>query len=91
METFKTFSEFELCVQNLCLKEDYINNRPRLKELRIDSYETFLSLLRNAGKIEYSIKAADEISKMSMNTSLTEVEILDLTKRFRLIIGLIDK
>ena len=91
MEKFNSFLEFELCVQYLCSDEDYMTNRSMLQGLRLSSYETFLRLLRQGGKIEGSIKATNQISKMSEETRLTEEEILDLSKRFRLIILLIDQ
>jgi len=86
-----TYSSFELEVQHLSSPDDFSKNRDKLKDLRVSSYETFSSLLRNGGNIESSIKVADEIFKMSASTQLRESDILELSNKFRLIIGLIDK
>jgi len=87
----KSFNEFELEVQLLCKQKDFKKNRDKLREFRISSFETFVCLLQMGGEIVQSIRAAEEIFKISVKTSLTELEIIELSNRFRFINGLLDE
>lgn len=87
----KSFQEFELLVQKLCNPSDFKQNKDKLKELRLSSHETFTSLLKLGGEITTSIRASEEIFKISTETSLTEIQIVELSTRFRMINAIIDE
>ena len=87
----KSYKEFELEVQHLCNPKDYKQNKEKLKELRLSSYETFKTLLKLGGEINTSIIASEEIFKISTETPMTEMEILELSSRFRMINAIIDE
>lgn len=86
----ESFHHFELQVQQLCNPEDFKTNRDKLKRLRLSSYETLICLLKLGGEITTSIRAAEEIFKLSTETNLTEMELIELSTRFRFIHGVLD-
>jgi hypothetical protein len=86
-----SFNDFKLKVQHYCIPEDFSKNNKMLENLPVSSYETFITLLKLGGQIEMSVKACDEISKLSTTTHLTEPELIELSTRFRFINGLIDE
>ena len=86
-----SFSEFELKVQLFCIPEDFDKNKHKLKSLRISSYDTFLCILKLGGKISNSIRVCEEIFNLSVQTHLTEIELVELSSKFRFINALIDE
>lgn len=87
----RSYLEFELQVQHLCNPEDFKKNKSELKNLRMLSYETFISLLKLGGEIANSIKACEIIFKLSTETLITEAELVRLSVKFRFINALIDE
>lgn len=86
----ESFYQFELMVQQICNPEDFKDNRNSLKRLRLSSYEPFLYLLNIGGEITTSVRAAEEIFKLSKETNLTEMEVVELMQKIRFISGVID-
>ena len=71
--------------------EDFKKNSHKLKEVRISGYESFTTLLKLGGEITTSIKASEEIFKISQELLISESDIVELSMRFRLINGLLDE
>jgi len=87
----QSYKEFELLVKHFSHSEDFKQNSDKLKNLRLSSYEVFAALLKRGGEITQSIKACDLIFNMSRVTPLTEMEIAELTGKFRFINAIIDE
>ena len=87
----KSFLEFEIEVQSLCNPEDFRENKDKLKDLKLSSHETFTLLLKLGGEIVPCIDALKIIFKISIETPLTEIEIVKLSSRFRQINAIIDE
>lgn len=85
------YKQFEEEVQSLSNPKDFEQNRGKLKELSISSYSTFKKLLKLGGEIIPSMKASDEIFRISQQTALSETELVELSMRFRMINGIIDE
>lgn len=86
----KTYEEFELEVKCLCSPADFKKNGEKLKKLRFSSHQAFKNLLMLGGNITNSIKAAEEIFKISKKTYMTENEIVMYLNNFKLINSFID-
>lgn len=86
-----TYKEFELTVQNFAKSDDFKENKSKLKELMISSYDTFIKVLKLGAEITQGIRVCEEIFDLSRMTALSENEILDISNRFRLINALIDE
>ncbi len=85
-----TFKEFETEVQQLCRPEDFNANNEKLKGLRISSYEPFTYLLKSGGDILPSLRVVDEIFKLSTETHLTEINLVNMMVRFNYFNGLLN-
>jgi len=87
----QSFFEFQLEVKHHCIERDFNDNKDKLCRLSIDSYDSFITFLKLGGEITTSLKACDEIFKISKETQLTESKLIELSTRFRLINAIIDE
>jgi hypothetical protein len=91
LKELDSFNNFQIEVKHYCNKSDFEANKEKLINLRIGSYSSFINFLKLGGEITTSIRACDEIFKMSVETKLTESELVELSTRFRLINAILDE
>ena len=85
-----SFRQFELTVQHVCHPEDFKQNKSKLKDVQLSSYETFIYILKLGAGIINAVRATDELYKLSIQTNLTESDLVQLSTKFRFINSLIE-
>ena len=85
-----TYRQFERIVKNYTNPADFKDNRFKLKRLNIASYDTFIKVLKLGAEITSGIRVCEEIFKISVQTALTENDVVELLTRFRFVNALID-
>lgn len=86
-----TFEEFELRVQSLSSPKDFKKNKDKLKHIRMCNYDSFICILKLGGQISNSIIVCEEIFKLSIETQLTDLELIHLSNKFRFLNAFIDE
>ena len=85
------YRKFELEVKAISNNLDFEENKNKLKDIRISSYNTFLDLLKLGSEITPAIYVSEEIFKISNTTPLMEDEITEIIMKSRGLNAIMDE
>ena len=70
--------KFKKQVKDFCIPKDYKNNKRRLNHIKEYNHELFINVLKCGAEIVPAIKIIDLIERITIETSLTQSEVLDI-------------
>lgn len=85
------FTQFETVVQSFSNPKDFEKNRSKLKKIDVDSYQTFIKILKLGCEIENAARVCTEINEISKQTALSESKAIFILNKARLLNALIDE
>lgn len=85
------FTQFETVVQHFSNPKDFEKNRNKLKDIDVQSYETFIKILKLGCEIENATRVCKELYELSKTTALSEKELICTLNKARFINALIDE
>ncbi len=85
-----TFKFFRDRVESLATADDFAENSGVLYGIDVRLFKTFINLMNFGAGLRQAKRALEELMKLSIETNMTEDELLNLSARFRLINSFID-
>ncbi len=70
--------KFKKTVKLYCIPKDYKENKTRLKYIEEDRHQLFINVLKCGAEIIPAIKIVDNLVKITIETKLTQDEILKI-------------